>query len=117
MPSHVTHEVTPQRVTPWAGEGAPGKWRAYYGDNCPGTEPENRTSMICRAGDITVQSGGVCGRTLNLRIGREGSLEKCHCCQPESGNPTFRDDRGACGNVGHGGIRNPLHIPKGCMNW
>jgi len=25
--------------------------------------------------------------------------------------------RGACGNVGQGGIRNPLHIPKGCMNW
>jgi hypothetical protein len=25
-----------------------------------------------------------------------------HCCQPESGNPTFRDERGACGNVMHG---------------
>ena len=23
---------------------------------------------------------------------------------------------GACGNVGYGGIRNPLHIPKGCMS-
>ena len=42
-------------------------------------------------------------------------LEKCHCCQPASGNPTVRDERGACGNVSHGGIRNPLHKPKGCM--
>jgi len=31
-------------------------------------------------------------------------------------NPTVRDERGACGNVvSHGGIRNPLHRPKGCM--
>jgi len=27
------------------------------------------------------------------------------------------DEKGVCGNAGHGGIRNPLHIPKGCMNW
>ena len=35
--------------------------------------------------------------------------------QPDSGNPTVRDERGACGNVGHGGARNPLYEPKGCM--
>ena len=35
--------------------------------------------------------------------------------QPDSGNPTVRDERGACGNVSHGGIRNPLHRLKGCM--
>lgn len=27
----------------------------------------------------------------------------------------MRDERGACGNVSHGGIRNPLHKSKGCM--
>ena len=37
-------------------------------------------------------------------------------CQPDSGNPTVRDERGACGNVNYGGIRNPLHSPKGCMS-
>jgi len=26
-------------------------------------------------------------------------LGKCHCCQPDSGNPTVRDERGAYGNV------------------
>ena len=36
--------------------------------------------------------------------------------QPDSGNPTVRDERGACGNVGYGGTRNPQHIPKGCMS-
>ena len=35
-------------------------------------------------------------------------------CQPGSGNPTVRDERGACGNVSYGGTRYPLHIPKGC---
>jgi len=40
--------------------------------------------------------------------------ESC-CCQPDSGNPTVRDERGACGNVSYGGTRNPLHKPKGCM--
>ena len=36
--------------------------------------------------------------------------------QPDSGNPTVRDERGACGNVNHGGTMNPLHLPKGCMS-
>jgi hypothetical protein len=35
-------------------------------------------------------------------------------CQPGSGNPTVRDERGAYGNVSYGGTRNPLHTPKGC---
>jgi|SRR5215475_2370343 len=35
-------------------------------------------------------------------------------CQPDLGNPTVRDERGAYGNVSYGGIRNPLHTPKGC---
>ena len=35
-------------------------------------------------------------------------------CQPGSGNPTVRDERGAYGNVSYGGTRNPRHTPKGC---
>src|SRR4029453_1388654 len=35
-------------------------------------------------------------------------------CQPGSGNPTVREERGAYGNVSYGGTRNLLHIPKGC---
>ena len=37
-------------------------------------------------------------------------------CQPDSGNPTVRDERGAYGNVSYGGIRNPLHKLKRCMS-
>ena len=37
-------------------------------------------------------------------------------CQPGSGNPTVRDERGAYGNVSYGGTRNPLHKLKRCMS-
>ena len=33
-------------------------------------------------------------------------------CQPDSGNPTVRDERGACGNVGYGGTRHPPRRSK-----
>src|SRR6516162_2001525 len=33
--------------------------------------------------------------------------------EPDSGNPTIRDRRGAWGNVGHGGTVNPLRNRKG----
>jgi hypothetical protein len=38
-----------------------------------------------------------------------------YCRQPDSGNPTVRDERGAYGNVGYGGGRNPPHILKRCV--
>src|SRR5881275_1858767 len=33
-------------------------------------------------------------------------------CQPDSGKPTVRDERGACGNVGYGGTRHPPRLSK-----
>ena len=32
--------------------------------------------------------------------------------EPDWGNPTVRDRRGACGNVDHGGIRHPPRVSK-----
>ena len=37
---------------------------------------------------------------LNFRLNGKGFWGKCHCRQPDSGNPTVRDEKGACGNVG-----------------
>ncbi len=51
--------------------------------------------------------GAYAGERLNLGNMREGPAGKCLCCQPDSGKPTVRDERGACGNVSYGGIRNP----------
>jgi hypothetical protein len=51
---------------------------------------------------------GVCRRVLEPRAVWEGPLGTSCCCQPDSGNPTVRDERGAHGDVDYGGIRNPL---------
>ena len=48
---------------------------------------------------------GVCERALKLPSVGEGVAMKepmITGCQPDSGKPTVRDDRGACGNVGYG---------------
>ncbi len=48
---------------------------------------------------------GVCGRTLKLPFVREGCVMKEPMItgrQPDSGNPTVRDERGACENVNYG---------------
>ncbi len=66
---------------------------------CVGQECHHKE---CRAGDQITHSRGECRRVLKLRIGWEGFLGKRCCCQPDSGNPTVRDERGACGNVMQG---------------
>ncbi len=68
--------------------------------------------LTCRAGSTkqtsldnnlsnvqTTVVRGVCGRALKLQSNWEGTFGKCYCCQPDSGNPTVRDERGACGNT------------------
>ena len=62
------------------------------------TEPWD--SRIANCADV-----GVCGRALKLASVGEGFAMKESMitgCQPDSGKPTVRDDRGACGNVGYG---------------
>jgi len=53
----------------------------------------------------------VCER-LNFGLNGKGAGEM-PLLPPDSGNPTVRDERGACGNVSYGGTRNPLHNRKG----
>jgi len=79
--------------------------------------PDNSTNLTgCRVDNQTIDARGECGRALKLRCEWEGFSRKFRCCQPDLGNPTVRDERGACGNVGYGGTRIPPHIPKGCMS-
>src|SRR5215510_3617811 len=66
-----------------------------------------------RATGITTPSRGVYERAFKPREVWEGPVGTSDGCQPDSGNPTVRDERGACGNVNHGGIRHPLHNRKG----
>ena len=85
--------------------------------HCPGIESDSSVNLTgCRADNQTIHSRGVCGRALKFRYEWEGFSGKCYCRQPDSGNPTVRDERGAYGNVGYGGARNPSHRPKGCVS-
>src|SRR5215813_9199708 len=59
--------------------------------------------------------GGVCECALKLPRVWEGCVAiilHITGCQPDSGKPTVRDERGAYGNVGYGGIRHPLAIER-----
>jgi len=114
-------DMTPQEVIPprrETGKGALGKWRAL-------TRITVRTLGRvsggyldgCRVGDITCLSGVYAGGCLSL--GLHGKVLRGKPLLPirrRRRDPTVRDERGACGNVGYGGIRNPLHIPKGCRS-
>jgi len=109
MPSEVMRDITLRRVSPASGEEALGKWRAPYRKHCLDSEPGNSGSLNgCRARGITMWPRGVCRRVLEPRAAWEGPLGKSCCCQPDSGKPTVRDERGAHGDVDYGGIRNPL---------
>ena len=54
---------------------------------------------------------GVCEAALELHPVREGDHGEPRS-EPDWGNPTVRDRRGACGNVDHGGTRPPPRTSK-----
>ncbi len=100
--------VIVQRNSRWAvGIGA---------GTIPGTVPGYVvTGAGCRAEDITSGFRGVCKRVLKLRI-HEGRFFGERSCrrQPDSGNPTVRDEKRAEQKRELWGTGNPPHIPKGC---
>src|SRR4029450_13346536 len=63
-------------------------------------------------GKSTAMGRGVCGSALELHRGREGDHRGRPGPEPDWGNPTVRDRRGACGNVDHGGMRHPPRVSK-----
>ena len=114
--AETAQDAVPKEVTPSTGKGALGKWRTCDRKHPLDSEPGIGVKLpACLAGGITRRSRGVCGRALKFRLEGGGFLGKCHCCQPDLGNPTVRDERGVYGNVGYGGNRNLPHKPKGCV--
>ncbi len=98
------------------GTGALGQWRAsdrkHHLDTAPGSGDHLNGR---RAGVLTSQPRGVHERAFHPRDGWEGPPGRGYCCQPDSGKPTVRDERGACGNVGYGGTRYPpRHRKSAC---
>ena len=104
MPSDEVRDTAPCEVTPRAGKGALGKWRAPDRKHRLDSEPGRGDHLTGRrAGGITRYPRGVYERAFKPRDVGEGPPGTGCCCQPDSGNPTVRDERGAYGNVGYGG--------------
>ena len=114
MPSEVTLEVTLLRGNTRHRQRGSRSVAGVTGTHRLDTEPgygDNRTGR--RAGGITRYPRGGYERAFKRRDGWEGPAGTGYCCQPDSGQPTVRDERGAYGNVRYGGTRNPLHNRKG----
>ena len=89
-------------------------WRALKGTTVWTQSQRNGDQFVGRrAGGITQHPRGVYERAFKPRDIGEEPLGTCCCCQPDSGKPTVRDERGAYGNVSYGRTRTPLHNRKG----
>jgi hypothetical protein len=99
VPSEGVLDTSLSWVTPSSGKGALGKWRAPYRKHRLDSEPGLGDHLTGRrAGGITRYPRGVYERAFKPREIGEGPLGTGCCCQPDSGNPTVRDERGAYGN-------------------
>ncbi len=111
MLSEVPRDGTPVHVMLASGEGALGTWRSQAGARTlsRGTlQPRSRDEPGSKPWPEEVYVR----QRLSLAVFGKASGGKPRS-EPDSGNPTVRDRRGAYGNVGYGGTRNPPHNRKG----
>jgi len=100
-------DITLKAVTLASGKGALGTWRSWAGQRRTSEEP----AFLDEPEGTRAMSGVDASQRLSFLMfgktfrGKPGS-------EPYSGNPTVRDRRGACGNVGDGGTRHPPRISK-----
>ncbi len=93
-------DAAPVRVAPVPGKGALGTWRSRGGAWTQGQgkpTPEAGTSPMGKP----MAPGVYVSQHLSLAAVGKASGGKPRS-EPDSGNPTVRDRRGACGNVRHG---------------
>ena len=98
-------DATLAKATPEPGKGALGTWRSQGGP--PDAElgkADPRSSD--EAGRKPLREGVYVRQRLNLARGGKAAGRKPRS-EPDSGNPTVRDRRGARGNVAHGGTVTP----------
>ncbi len=106
MPSEVALDATLARVTPESGKGALGTWRFLgrsrtqsRGCRCP----QSRDELVSKP----VMGGVHVSQRLSLSASGQAHEGKPRS-EPDSGNPTVRDRRGAPGNVAMGAGLRPM---------
>ncbi len=95
MPSDMMQDVMPKQVTPVLGQRGSRHMAVMRWDR-PRTQCLIRAvyQIGSRAWQQTCCGRGVCEQALKLHHNREGCRRRCHGRQPDSGNPTVRDDTG-----------------------
>jgi hypothetical protein len=80
-----------------AASGVPGQCRAGEQWSARGSKPESAGVNVSQRLSLALYGKATAGRPRS---------------EPDWGNPTVRDRRGACGNVDHGGTRHPPRVSK-----
>ena len=100
-------DITLKAVTLASGKGALGIWRSQAGQR---RKPEEPALVDEPEGQLEMR-GVYASQRLSFLMCRKAIRGKPGS-ERYSGNPTVADRRGACGNVDHGGIRNPPRLSK-----
>ena len=97
-------DITPPEVTPSVGKGDLGTWRARL-QPLPDTEPDRSRGMRTVPSPIGKPqwSGVYMSQHLSLLAAGRPWADRPRS-EPDSGNPTVRDRREACGDVGIMGV-------------
>ena len=93
------HDTAPVRVAPAAGEGALDIWRPSARS---GIRTQCRNSADPRGGDELASKPRLAGVDVRQHLSLATVGQTCEGkprSEPDSGNPTVRDRRGALGNV------------------
>jgi hypothetical protein len=100
-------DASSMTVTPAWSKGALGTWRSQCG---PRTLRRGKATLEAGTSLWVNQRGrGVCVSALESRRGRGKPQRGKPRSEPDWGNPTVRDRRGACGNVAGLGSRTEAH--------
>jgi len=116
MSSEAALEAVPMVGNADLGQRGSGHSVASLFNSYPGIDLESCGLEAGRGCGQTMRARGVCAPALELPLAWEGPHPARWRAEPrsepDSGNPTVRDRRGALGNVVYGGIRIPPHNRK-----
>ena len=116
MSSEAALEAAPMVGNAHLGQRGSGHSVVSLPNTYPGIDLESCELGARRGCGQTMRARGVCAPALELPLAWEGPYSARWQAEPrsepDSGNPTVRDRRGALRNVTHGGTRNPLRNRK-----
>ncbi len=116
MSSEAALEAAPMVGNAHLGQRGSGHSVVSLPNTYPGIDRESCGLGARRGCGQTMRARGVCAPALELPLAWEGPYSARWQAEPrsepDSGNPTVRDRRGALRNVTHGGTRNPLRNRK-----